>query len=119
MLSRSIVTRDASADYTSLRAQRSNPLTGAWHGGLLRRFAPRNDGCALPPRKLVGAELAGDLVEHGVHHAGFVAVDKGVCDVDIFGYHDSARHVLAMLELVGTCPQHRTQNGVDPLQRPA
>ena len=36
---------------------------------------------ALPPRKLVGAELAGDLVELGVHHPGFLAIDKGMRDI--------------------------------------
>src|SRR5262245_4420049 len=40
-------------------------------------------------------------------------------DIDIFGDDDTARHVLAMFELVGTGPQYRTQDRVDPLQRPA
>src|SRR5262245_42623947 len=39
-------------------------------------------------------------------------------DVDIFRHHDTAGHVLAMLELVGAGTQHRAQNGVNPLQGP-
>src|SRR6266478_4715269 len=74
---------------------------------------------ALPTRKLVAAEPAGDLVEHRVHHAGLVAIDKGMRDIDIFGHDDAAGYVLAMLQFVRSRAQHRAQNGVDPLQGPA
>src|ERR1700690_1313834 len=71
--------------------------------GLRYATAPQDDGygqshCSyLPPRELVGAELAGDLVEHRVHHAGLLRLDEGVRDIDIFRHHDAARHILAML----------------------
>src|SRR5450432_3316209 len=68
--------------------------------GLRFVTAPLDDGygrnhcaSATTPRKLVGAELAGDLVEYRIHHTGLVAIDKGVCDVDIFGHHDAAGDV--------------------------
>src|SRR6186713_3541145 len=73
----------------------------------------------LPPPELVTAKLPADLVEHGVHHPGLLPVDESIRNVDIFGDDDAARHVLAMLELIGPCPQHRAQDGLDPLQRPA
>ena len=73
----------------------------------------------LPPQELIRAELAGDLVEHRVHHAGLLRLDKGVRDIDIFGDHDAAGDVLAVLQFLGTGPQYRAQDGVDPLQRPA
>jgi len=74
---------------------------------------------ALPTRKLVATEPAGDLVQHRIHHAGLVAIDKGMRDIDIFGHDHAAGHVLAVFEFVGTRTQYRAQNGVDPLQRPA
>src|SRR5579871_5636762 len=46
--------------------------------------------------KFLSAELPCDLVEHGVDHAGLLTLDKGVRDIDIFRYHDPARHVPAM-----------------------
>src|SRR5260370_9919884 len=73
----------------------------------------------LPTRELVGAELARDLVEHRVHHAGLVLFDKGVRDIDVFVTHHAAGVVIAMLQFVGARPQLRAQNGVDPLRRPA
>src|SRR4051812_32331482 len=73
----------------------------------------------LPPPELVTAKLAADLVEHSVDHAGLLAIDEGVGDVDIFGHDDAARHVLAMFQFVGPCPQHRAQDRFDALQRPA
>ena len=45
--------------------------------------------------------------------------DEGVRDVDIFGHHDPARHVLAVLKLIGAGAQHGAQDRVDPLQRPS
>src|ERR1700756_5599861 len=72
-----------------------------------------------PTRKLFGPELPGDLVQHRVHHAGFLAVDEGVRDIDIFRHHDAPRNILAMFELIGPGPQYRAQDRVDPLQRPA
>src|SRR3984893_3106058 len=77
------------------------------------------DGRALATGKLVGAKLPRDLVEHGVDHAGLVAIDKGVRDIDIFRDHDAAGHILAMLEFIGARAQHRAQVRVDPFQRPA
>src|SRR5437667_8100265 len=74
---------------------------------------------ALPTRKLVAAELAGNLIQHRVHHAGLIAIDKGMRDIDIFGHHDASGYVLAVLEFVGTRTQYRAENGVDSLQRPA
>src|SRR6476660_9396000 len=79
--------------------------------------SPAVDG-ALATRELVGAKLSRDLVEHGVHHAGLILFDKGVRDVDIFGHDHTARHILAMLQLIRTRAQHRAQDRVDPLQRP-
>src|SRR5258705_12899200 len=38
----------------------------------------------LSPRELVGAKLAGDLVAHRIHHAGFTAAAKGTRGLDIF-----------------------------------
>src|SRR6266436_10331797 len=72
--------------------------TGRWIASSLTLLAMT----ALPTRKLVAAEPAGDLIQHGVHHASLVAIDKGMRDIDIFGHHDAAGHVLAMLELVAT-----------------
>src|SRR5690349_6621103 len=40
-------------------------------------------------------------------------------DIDIFGDDHAAGHVLAMFQLVSPCAQHRAQDRVDPLQRPA
>src|SRR6476646_9295690 len=74
---------------------------------------------ALPTRKLVAAEPAGDLIQDRVDHAGLVTIDKGVRDIDIFRYDDAAVHVLAVFEFVGTRTQYRAENGVDALQRPA
>src|SRR4029079_5106542 len=48
-----------------------------------------------------------------------VLFDEGMRDVDIFGYDHAARHILAMLQFVGARAQHRAQNRVDPLKRPA
>src|SRR5690349_10110349 len=76
-------------------------------------------GFSLATRELVGAELARDLVEHGVDHAGLVLFDEGMRDVDIFGHDHTARHVLAVLQFVGARAQHRAQNRVDPLKRPS
>src|SRR5882757_7919663 len=76
-------------------------------------------GLPLATRELVGAELPRDLVEYRVDHAGLFGFDKGVRDIDIFGDDDAARHVLAVLQFIGARPQHRAQNRVDPLQRPA
>src|SRR5690242_7677962 len=84
------------------------------HIALLHR--PRRQ---LPSRKLVASELARDLVEDGVHHAGLLTIDKGMGDIDIFGNDHAAGHVLAMFQLVSPCPQHRAQDRIDPLQRPA
>src|SRR5258708_33414245 len=72
----------------------------------------------LPAHELVGAKLAGDLVEHRVHHAGLLSLDKGMRDIDIFRHHDAAGHILAMLQFVGAGAQHRAQYRVAPLQRP-
>src|SRR3954451_16101056 len=38
-----IFRRRSAEPSTSLRAERSNPCLHLWRGGLLRRFAPRND----------------------------------------------------------------------------
>src|SRR4051794_33587926 len=73
----------------------------------------------LATHKLVAAKTAADLVEHSIHHAGLIAIDKCIRDIDIFRDHNPARNVLAMLELIGARTQHRAQNGVDALQRPA
>jgi hypothetical protein len=52
MTSRDTRGRERSRPFSSLRANRSNPLL--WTHGLLRRFAPRNDGCRwlLPATQL-------------------------------------------------------------------
>src|SRR6516165_7545170 len=73
---------------------------------------------AACPLELIGAELSRDLIEHRIHHARLIGFDKGVGDVDIFGDHYAARHVLATLQFVSTGAQHRAQDGIDPLQRP-
>ncbi len=59
------------------------------------------------------------LVEHGIDHAGFLLVDKGAGNVDIFGRHDARRHVGAAGELVGPGAQHRAQHRLDAFERPA
>src|SRR6516164_9843459 len=74
---------------------------------------------SLAPRKFLGTEPARDLVQHCVHHASLFPLDKGVRDIDIFGYYDPAGHVAAVLELIGARTQDRAQNRIDPLQRPA
>src|SRR5689334_12929130 len=74
--------------------------------GLRFATAPQDDGygqgrCSDLPRKLIRAELACDLVEHGVDHAGLVLFDEGVRDIDVFGNDDAAGHVLAVFQFVG------------------
>src|SRR3954447_13614015 len=73
----------------------------------------------LPPRKFAGAELAGDLVEYSVDHAGLLGLDKGVRDIDVFRNHHTAGHILAVLEFVRARAKYRAKDGVDPLQWPA
>ena len=46
-----------------------------------------------------------ELVEHGVDHAGLVALDKGGHDVGIFGHHDPRGHVGPVDQLIGASPQ--------------
>src|SRR5262245_13679487 len=69
--------------------------------------------------ELLGAQLARDAVEHGVDHADLLTLDKGVRHIDIFGDDDTRRHVAAVIELIGTGAQHRAQDRLDPLERPA
>ena len=59
------------------------------------------------------------LIEHGIDHAGFVVIDEGAGDVDIFRHYHSRRHVGAAGELVGAGAQHRAQHRLDALERPA
>src|SRR5262245_17013438 len=65
--------------------------------------------------ELLGAQLARDAVEHGVDHADLLALDEGMCNVDIFGNHDARRNVTAVIELVGAGSQHRAQDRLDAL----
>src|SRR6185312_13349690 len=68
--------------------------------------------------EFVGPQLARQLVEHGVDHAGLVAADEGGGDVGVFGDDGARRHVLAMHELVGPGPHRCAQDRLDALQGP-
>ena len=65
------------------------------------------------------AQLPRELVEHGIDHAGFLRVDEGAGDIDVFRRHHPRRHVAAAGKLVGAGPQHRAQHRLDALERPA
>ena len=57
--------------------------------------------------ELVAAQLPRELVEHRIDHAGLVAVDEGMGDVDIFRHHDARRHV-------GACDRARRRRRAGP-----
>jgi hypothetical protein len=59
------------------------------------------------------------LIEYGIDHAGFVLIDEGISDVDVFRNHHPSRYVVAVAELVCPRPQHGTQYRFDALERPA
>ena len=61
----------------------------------------------LSPIKFGPAQLVGELVEHGIDHAGLIVVDEGVGDIDIFRHHDPSRHIGPAGKLVGAGAQHR------------
>ena len=74
---------------------------------------------AYPAAELAGAKLPRQLIEHRIDHAGLLAIDEGMGDIDIFGDHDAGRHVGLAVELVGAGAQDRAQHGLDALERPA
>src|SRR4029077_694662 len=74
---------------------------------------------ALSAVEFGGAHLVRQLIEHGIDHAGFLVVDEGTGDVDIFRHYHAGRHVGAAGELVGAGAQHRAQHRLDALERPA
>jgi hypothetical protein len=39
--------------------------------------------------------------------------------IDVFGNDHACRDVAAMAQLIGSCPQHRPQDRIHPLERPA
>ena len=69
--------------------------------------------------ELARAQLPRELVEHRVDHAGLVAVDEGMGDIDILRHDHARRHVALAVELVGARAQDRAQHGLDALERPA
>src|SRR5581483_1947200 len=68
--------------------------------------------------ELRGSQLARQLIEHGVDHAGLVFFHKGMRDIDIFGNDDPRRHILTAFQLVGAGPQRRAQHSLDARERP-
>src|SRR6185437_9411719 len=65
------------------------------------------------------AQLARELVEDAVDHAGFLGINKGRGDVDIFRRHDAGRNVRPAGELISAGAHHRAQDRLDALERPA
>ena len=55
------------------------------------------------PGEFGRAQFARQLIEHGIDHAGLVALDESGGDIGIFRHHDARRHVAAVVELVGAC----------------
>ena len=69
--------------------------------------------------EFVGAQSSRELIEHGIDHAGLLAIDESRSDVDIFRHDDVRRHIAPARKLVGAGAQHRAQHGLDALERPA
>src|ERR1039457_6294211 len=92
-----------------------------WKKRAIRRSSPEISSCAAitSPSEFGRAHLARQLIEHGIDHAGLVALDEGRRDVGIFRHHHARRHVAAVVELVGASTQRRAQHRLDALERPA
>src|SRR5450631_4941735 len=106
-----------------------------WKKRAIRRSSPDNLSSSelmarlcllIPPAKRGGsgrelrrAQLARQLIEHGIDHAGLVALDESRRDVGIFRHHHARWHVAAVVELVAACAQRRAQHRLDALERPA
>src|SRR3569623_298728 len=73
----------------------------------------------LSGRELLAAQLAGELIEHGVDHAGLVALDEGGGNIGIFGNDGTSWHVAAVRPLIGAGAQGGAQHRLDALERPA
>jgi len=57
--------------------------------------------------ELARAQLPCKLVEHRIDHAGLLAIDEGIGDIDIFAHHHARRHVGLAVEFVGAGAQDR------------
>src|SRR5215218_8146010 len=107
---------------------------------MLRRFMPREKlswtvshppqpsraalPCGQPLKllravKLLRANVARELVEDGIGHAGFFGTEKSASDIDVFGNHHSRRHVPSMLQLINSGTQHGAKQRFHTLKRPA
>src|SRR5580704_307664 len=71
------------------------------------------------PGEFSRTQLARQLIEHGVDHAGLVTLYESRRDVGIFRHHHARRHVAAMVEFVTTGAQGGAQHRLDALERPA
>ena len=72
-----------------------------------------------PDGELAATKSPRNLIQHGIDHSGFILVDEGVGDVDVFGNNHPRRHVVAMTKLIGACAQHCAQDRLDAFERPA
>src|SRR2546422_361622 len=72
---------------------------------------PRNPRPSSPSRlarrpvELGRTQLPGQYIQHRIDHAGLLAVEKRIGDVDIFRDDDARGNIAALVELEGARPQ--------------
>src|SRR5579864_5791585 len=96
----------------SATSSRNFKPPGSASGAKKRAMRPNSPSgfAATGSPHLLGPQVAGNLVEYAVDHAGLLAGVEGVRDVDIFVDCDLWRHVSAMRQFVGADAQNSAQH---------
>src|SRR5690606_12687493 len=117
-------TRSCPAGGTRKAASSRRPSApGCVASGWKKRAISLSSALSIPlsgrAREFLGPQFAGERIQHTIDEPGFVLVDEGVCNVDIFGDHDARGNVALAVEFEGAGAQDGAQQGLDALERPA